>query len=191
MAVQWEKVSVPLTKGLDTKDDPKQLVQGSLVTLENGIFTSPGRIEKRNGYGALKQLISGTTTSISTGSGLANFKNELLLLTGTEGYSYSDSTTTWSDKQTITNMSIATAQVVRNAYEQTTPDNAIHSSGLQVVTYQDSRGGSRYCLIDMETGEQLVTDQLISSTAIKPKTFALGNFLLILYIDTSDNHLRL
>lgn len=190
MALQKQVVSVPFTKGLDTKDDPKQVIPGKFLILENGIFTSPGRILKRNGFAALNQLIEGTTTPLSSGSGLANFKNELLLLTGNEAFSYSESTTRWSDKQTITNLQLSVSQIVRNTFEQTTPDVAIHASGLEVVTYEDSRGGSRYCLIDSFTGEQLLSDQLITSTAIKPKPFTLGNFLVILYVDTSVNHLR-
>jgi len=191
MALQRQIVPVPFTKGLDLKTDPKQVVMGKFLTLENGIFTSPGRIKKRNGYGALNKSIQGTANNISSGSGLANFKAEILLLDGNEAYSYSDSTTNWSDKQTLTNLKLSVSQVVRNTYEQNTPDIAIHSSGLQLVTYQDNRGGSRYCLIDSLTGEQLVSDKLIATTAIKPKPFVMGNFLSILYIDTATNHLRM
>lgn len=191
MALQKQVLSVPFAKALDTKTDPKQVVIGKFLTLENGIFTSPGRIQKRNGYMQLNDQIEGSLEPITVGSGLANFKNEILLLTGTEAYSFSDSTVKWSDKQTLTNMQLSSAQVIRNTYQQTTPDVAAHPGGLQIVTYEDSRGGSRYCLIDTITGEQLVTDQLIVSTAIKPKPFVMGNFLSILYIDTATSHLRI
>ena len=191
MALQKQVVSVPFAKALDTKTDPKQVIIGKFLTLENGIFTSPGRIKKRNGYMALNKIIEGTSTQISSGSGLANFKNEVLLFTGTEAYSFSESTQKWTDKQTLTNMQLSSSQVIRNTYQQTTADVAQHSDGLQVVTYEDSRGGSRYCLIDSVTGEQLVTDQLISATAIKPKPFVMGNFLSILYVDTSNHHLKI
>lgn len=189
MALNKQVVSVPFTKGLDLKTDPKQVVIGKFLTLENGIFTSPGRIQKRNGFGALNQFIEGTATQITMGSGLANFKSELLLLTGQECYSYSESTTKWTDKQTLTNLEVSSTSIIRNTYQQTTPDVAIHSSGLQVVTYEDSRGGSRYCIIDTVTGEQIVSDKLLLSTAIKPKPFVLGNFILILYVNTALNHL--
>src|SRR5271165_2687995 len=191
MALQKSVVPVPFSKGLDLKTDPKQIIMGKFLVLENGIFTSPGRIQKRNGFAALSQIIEGGSTTIPTGTALANFKKELLLLTGTEAYSFSESTTRWSDKQTITNLELSVSSVVRNTYQQNTPDIAVHSSGLQVVTYQDSRGGSRYCLIDSITGEQLVSDKLISATAIKPKPFVMGNFLSIVYIDTATNHLRI
>lgn len=191
MALQKQVIPIPFSKGLDTKTDPKQVIPGKLLTLENGIFTSPGRIQKRLGYEMLDQTIEGTDNTIASGSGLANFNNELLLMTGTEAFSYSASTMRWSDKQTITNLELSVSSVVRNTYQQTTPDVAVHPSGLEVVTYQDSRGGSRYCLIDTTTNEQILSDQLISATAIKPKAFVMGNFLSILYVDTSNHHLRL
>jgi hypothetical protein len=187
MALQRQAIPVPFSKGLDTKTDPKQVIQGKLLTLENGIFTSPGRLRKRNGYIALSKIIEDVgLTTIFEGSGLANFKNELLLLTGTECYSYSDSTSRWSDKHTLTNVQLSSSQIVRNTYNQTTPDVALDITGLEVVTYQDSRGGSRYTVIDVETGEQLVSDKLITLTAEKPKAFALGNFLVILYLDSGN-----
>ncbi len=187
MALQRQVVSVPFSKGLETKVDPKQVVQGKLLTLENGIFTSPGQIKKRNGYLALSKIIEDTgLTTLTQGSGLANFKNELLLFTGTECFSYSDSTSRWSDKQTLTNVQLSSSQIVRNTYNQTTPDVAMDQTGLQVVTYQDNRGGSRYTIMDTKTGEQLVSDKLITSTASRPKVFALGNFFVILYLDSGN-----
>src|ERR1700677_54530 len=189
MALQRQVVPVPFAHGLDTKTDPKQVIQGKFLTLENGIFTSPGRIQKRNGYEAFGQFIEGTSTLLSQGAGLAQFNNELLLLTENEAYSYSDSTTRWTDKQTITNLQLSSEQVVRNTFIQNTPDSAIHPSGVQVVTYQDSRGGSRYCVIDSITGDQIVSDKLITSTAIKPKPYVIGNFIVIFYIDTASDNL--
>src|ERR1700677_724918 len=132
MALQKNVISVPFAHGIETKIDSKQVMQGKLLTLQNGVFTSPGRIMKRFGYDALSQVIEGATSSISEGSGLANFKNELLLLTGTECYSYSDSTTRWTDKQTLTNIQLTSTEITRNTYQQTSPDVAIHMSGLEV-----------------------------------------------------------
>src|SRR5271165_1344994 len=107
MALQKQVIPIPFAKGLDTKTDPKQAIIGKFLTLENGIFTSPLRIKKRNGYIALNKGIEGTTNSISSGAGLANFKNEGLLLTGIEAYSFSESTAKWTDKQTLTNMQLS------------------------------------------------------------------------------------
>lgn len=191
MALQKQNVPISFAGGLDTKTDPKQVVPGKLLTLENAIFTSLKRIKKRNGYKALSQIIEGGFASISAGSALSNYRQELLLLTGTKGYSYSASTMRWSDKGNALNLSLSSSAVIRNTFQQTTPDGAFHSSGLELFTWEDSRGGSRYSVIDSTTGETVAADVLINANAQKPKPFALGNYLLIMYYDSVTHHLRL
>lgn len=189
MALQKQNVSISLAQGIETKSDPKQVVPGKLLLLENGIFTSLNRIKKRNGYAALNKMIEGTDTSILQGAALANYNDELVLFSSTEIYSYSDSTTAWTDKGKASSLSLSSRPVIRNTYQQTTPDSAYHSSGLEIFTWEDARGGSRYSIIDSVTGESIAPDVLLDANAIKPKPFALGNYMIILYIDTSTNHL--
>ena len=50
MPLDRQTVSIALTQGLDTKSDPKQVIPGKLVTLENGYFKRTGSILKRPGY---------------------------------------------------------------------------------------------------------------------------------------------
>ena len=52
MALQKTNVSLSFKQGLDTKTDPKQVVFGKLLNLQNGKFISPTQIKKRNGYQA-------------------------------------------------------------------------------------------------------------------------------------------
>lgn len=158
MALQKQNVNISLAQGLDTKTDPKQVVPGKLLLLENGIFTSPSRIKKRNGYAALSKIIEGTSTSITQGAALSNFKNELVMFSSTEIFSYSDSTTRWTDKGKASSLSISSKPVMRNTFQQTTVDSAYHSSGLEVFTWEDARGGSRYSIIDSATGESIAPD---------------------------------
>ena len=49
MPLAKRQISVNFAQGLDTKSDPHQ-VQGKVLALENGVFTSPGKVKKRNGY---------------------------------------------------------------------------------------------------------------------------------------------
>ncbi len=191
MALQKQNVSIKLAGGVDTKSDPKQVVPGKLLLLENGIFTSLDRIKKRNGYGALSKIIEGTTTSISQGAALANFKDELVMFSSTEIFSYSDSTTRWSDKGKASSLSLSSKPVMRNTYQQTTVDSAHHSSGMEIFTWEDARGGSRYSIIDSITGESIVVDAVLDANATKPKPFAIGNYLVVLFIDPTTNHLRM
>lgn len=191
MALEKQNVPINFGGGVDTKTDPKQVIPGKLLTLENGIFTSLKRIKKRNGYEGLSQLIEGSLSSITQGNALANFKEEIVLFTGKEAYSLSESTERWSDKGPNTSVSLSSISIIRNTYQQTTPDSSYHSSGLEIFTWEDSRGGSRYSIFDSITGEAILSDSVIDANAIKPKAFALGNYIIIVFIDNVTNHLRM
>jgi hypothetical protein len=189
MPLQPQNVAISLRQGVDTKTDPKQVIPGRLLVLENGRLITRGKVRKRNGYTAL-----GNTTeagaAVTQGAGIATFKNELLEFTGSELYSYSTSTGKLTDKGGAVSLELTSQPVVRNAYVQTTPDCAYHPAGLKLFTWEDSRGGSRYSVIDASTGQAIVQDAVILSTAVRPKPFALGNYFLILFFDSATNHLR-
>lgn len=281
MALQKQNISIPFNKGIDTKTDDKQVVPGKLLTLENGVFQSLGRIKKRNGYVAFNQSIEGSASiliaggpvtytaalatfilfngaavritvggtipnsanptlninstgaiiladqsginlgagafsvpgahytvtyssslnkwivspplpaTISQATALANFKNELTLFTDTEMFSFSESTEKWSDKGRVSSLSLTSTSIIRNTYQQTVCDAAFHPSGVEVFTWEDSRGAARYSVVDSITGENILADQLIEAGAEKPKPFALGNYLVILFYNSSSHHLRL
>lgn len=50
MALQDQDIPIDLGQGVDTKTDPKVVVAGKMLRLENAVFTDPKRISKRNGY---------------------------------------------------------------------------------------------------------------------------------------------
>lgn len=52
MALQKARLPVQFVGGVETKADPKAVPPTKLLTLENGRFAAPGRIEKRNGRDA-------------------------------------------------------------------------------------------------------------------------------------------
>ena len=66
MALQPQTLPISLGQGVDTKTDPKQVVQGKLLSLENGRFGTTKEITKRIGSTALPQAIFGGS-SISKG----------------------------------------------------------------------------------------------------------------------------
>lgn len=188
--IQRQNVSISFAQGIDTKSDPKQVVAGKLLTLENGTFQSPSRIKKRNGYTGLGQIITGTSTSIGTGYSLETFNNELIETDGTKLYSYAQDLNQWASKGNIINLSEQASPVVRNNYQQTSQDSCYHTVGLQAFVWEDSSGGSRYSVIDTVTGQQFVSNASLSSTATVPKCYAIGNYIVIFIFDTSNNRLR-
>lgn len=180
-----QNIPISLSQGLDTKTDPKQVVIGKLLTLENGVFVTAKEIRKRNGYIGLATDIDGPSiSSISTGAGMMTFKKELCQFTGTGLYSYSDSISRWTSKGPATSCDLSVFPVVRNTYQQTAPDSCYHSAGLYGFVWQDTRGGCRYSIFDADTNQSIVADTALNSNALNPKIVALGNYLLIFYIDS-------
>lgn len=189
MALDKQNIPIAFVQGIETKSDRKQVVPGRLLRLENGRFTSPKQIKKRDGYAALNTDID-SGGDIDMGAGLATFQHELLEFDGTSLYSYSVSNELWTNKGQVTSLELTLAPVIRNTYIQTSPDMAQHPSGLQVFAWEDSRGGSRYSIVDNITGQALVQDVLIDANAVKPKCIAFGAYLVVFYIRTTDHHLR-
>lgn len=66
MAMQQALIPIDLgTQGLQTKTDKSKLLVGQMLVLENAIFSTPGLIQKRNGYDALLRAIQYTTTPVT------------------------------------------------------------------------------------------------------------------------------
>ena len=184
MALERQTIAVPFRAGLDSKSDRLQTPVGKLQRLENGRFTKPGSIRKKFGASALPRTVAGGG-EIDTGRGLASFQDELVAWDPDRMYSYDASTEKWIDKGAMVSGKISQFPVVRNVYGQTYQDGATHSSGLQLYAWEDTSGGVRYAVIDGATGQTVVASTLVSADAVKPKTLAIGNFLVLLYLDVS------
>jgi len=187
MPLQKQNFPIAFAQGVDTKSDPKQVVIGKLLSLENGVFQSQNRIKKRNGYQALARTVEGSSTALSTAVAAMTFKNELLQFSGTHLYSYSTSTQRWNDKGQAVSCALSVTPVVRNTYGQTVADSCLHSSGLYAFAWNDTRGGVRYCITDSTTGQAIVSDQLLSSVGSSPRCVALGSFILIFFLDNTGH----
>lgn len=182
------KIDVPISfgQGIDTKTDPKQVVTGKLLQLQNARYKSLDSFVKRDGYEALSPNII-SSGSISTGVGIANFQNQLNLFDGSSLYSYNGSTETWSPKGSLVSTTFQTNPVIKNIYSQTVPDSAFNSaSPLSVYAWEDSSGGVRYSVIDQETGDPIIDNSLVSLTGSTPRVASVGNFLVIFYVDSNQ-----
>lgn len=183
MALQKQLVPVSLNQGIDTKTDKKQ-VKGKLLVLRNAFFQSLNELRKRFGFNEL------STTPLEQGNALATFQNELLSLTGKTVNSYSPTDDLWYEKGQKIAVSLETNSIVKNSYNQSMVDSTING-GYQLFAYEDSRGGIRYSLTDIESGLLIVSDVLLSETGFKPKVKNLGDYFVILYGDSSDNYLKI
>lgn len=186
-----DRLNVPIAfaKGLDTKTDPKQVMMGKLLLLENAVFTSPLSFRKRYGVKTLGLNVEGGNT-ISAGKACMAFNKEFNLFDGNSLYSFSEADQTYSNKGSATSLNVSIAPVIRNIYQQTNPNSAYHPSGFILETWDDSRGGSRYAIIDRSTGQYVVSDALLPATATNPKPYALGQNFVIFYIDSVSHNMN-
>lgn len=91
---------MPIVDGIDTKGDEKTVLPTRFLELENVVFTAPGSLRKRFGYEALPNDDL-SDNPIETGSALSNFRNELLLYSNSNLYTYSEGERKWEGKGEI------------------------------------------------------------------------------------------
>lgn len=87
MALDKNKVAIPLGQGLDTKTDPKQVEPGRLLTLENAVFLKNGMIQKCNGFASKRSAASFSENALGCGT----LKDNFFTVTDGKAYSYSPS----------------------------------------------------------------------------------------------------
>lgn len=187
-----QKTNIPISfaQGLDTKVDPKQVVAGKFLLLQNAIFTTPGELRKRNGYTAFTQstLAGGT---VSSGVALATFNDELLEFDGSFLYTYDVANTAWVQKGRTIGLQIEQFSVAKNSNNLFNSDMAQHANGLQLFTWTDSLVGPMYTIVDSTTGAVVVPHTPLPAGVVHVKPFALGNFFVIIYVQISTHFLRM
>ena len=185
MALEKQNISISFDKGVDTKRDPKQIALGKLLVLKNGFFKAINKIQKRYGFDRLAQ-----SGEMSSGNMIAPYANELVGCDGANVYSYSASEAKMDIKGSKVAVGVANQSIVANNYNQSDADSAINSN-IQCFVYGDSStSAAKYTIIDSSTGQKIVDNVDVSTTAYYAKVKAIGSYFVIVYIDYSDNKLK-
>jgi hypothetical protein len=186
MPLEKTLIPIDLSGSLDTKTDQKMVLPSKLTELENGVFTKGSTITKRNGYSKLSRSVSGSATSISSGDALGIFQDELLLFSDSILYSYVNGRSEWVNKGGTLSVNVTSEDIIRNNYEQSSPDIA-YGGGLYCIVWEDTQGGVRASVTDATSGAVLQNNTLISATGKIPRVIELDQRLAIVYVETSDN----
>ncbi len=192
MGPDKQLVPVAFAGGIDTKTDPKQVLPGKMLDLQNVVFQQTGALSRRWGYSALGTGILGSSLFITACAAVNAFNNELLLYDGQQAYSYIPSENAWASRGPIVSVIQDNEQILRNSSQQLSPDVA-YLSGLEVYAWEDSRGGIRYSVVDSATGALIVSDQPIyagaPSTLVRPKCIAYSalSAVLIFFVMASGS----
>jgi hypothetical protein len=182
MALMKQNISISLAKGIDSKSDPKQVVMGKLLALQNATFQSIGRFKKRNGYGVIN-------SSLSVGNAIVSYNDELVVLDGSNVYSYGEQLHDLTSKGKKVACDISVDSIIRNSFQQTDPDSKI-LNGLMCFAYSDSSGVVLYTVLDQVTKKIYVLGKQVGTLGLKPKVNSVGNYFVISYIEQSSLTLK-
>lgn len=176
MALQKQPLALNFARGIDLKTDPYQMQLGTFQSLTNSVFTTTGRLTKRNGFNDLTQLPNTEQTTLTT-------LNDNLIATGTDLYAYSRATDQWLNKGTVQPVNLNVQSMVRSSTGQESPDASVTAEGLVCLAYEDS-GNGYYQISDSTTGQQIVARQALPATSTNVRTFILDRYFIVTFMAT-------
>lgn len=166
MALQKNKLAIPLNSGIETGVDEHQQPLGQFRKLENITFDITGKVTKRTGYDALP-LTNVNNQAIESCTSLTKLNNELNLIANNEFYSYIKTVEKWDKKGNVFSAIPTSTNILRNSISQKNIDSA-HTQGLDAFVFEDDNG-VHLSLVDNENGNFLLSNILLSATATQPK----------------------
>jgi hypothetical protein len=163
MALQKQTLPINFGQGVDSKTDPKLVVAGKLLRLENAVFTKAKRVQKRNGYTSLSRNILGGGTLVAPRM-VKSYKDELVCEDQGHLYAYSPTESAWVDKGKWTPVSTRSGVISRaSSY------NNLFTSGALIGNLSayvwDVNGIPYYAVQDVQTGTFLAADKQIYGSA--------------------------
>jgi hypothetical protein len=176
MPLQKQPVAINFQQGLDSKTDPFQIPVGKFSALNNSVFTTTGRLTKRNGFQTITSLPNAAQSTLTT-------LNGNLIATGSNIFAFSQDTNQWLNQGIVQPIQLSTQPLVRVSTSQTSPDTTIAPNGLVLLTYIDS-GLAYYQISDSTTGQQIVSRKALPAAAVSPRTFILGNYFVLTFVDS-------
>jgi len=182
MALQKMPLAIQFAEGVDTKTDAKQVAVTKLLDLQNCVFTKNSTLSKRNGYRALGKLVDGVGTPYANPMGIAKRGTELMLFANAHGYSYRPSSDTWDDQGAVSSVVATGSPVARTGTAQTVADVAING-GIEVVAWEDSRGGVWCSVIEQVSQRILLVPTQLDASGQFPRVVAVGNVLHVLWLN--------
>lgn len=196
MPLQTQIVPIVMRSGADTKEDSKTAPTGSLDRLVNATFQAPGKIQKRNGYEALSRDVLDSSADLTTAAGLATRAGELLLMDGTNAYSYDAPGDAWVNKGPLPSPTVSvTAGLAAGSSSIVGYDSAQHPDGLMMIAAEvwaptygavgSTSAGIVYSVIDTTTGNVIVNQTAIASVK-SPKVIVAGSYFVLFYVDASN-----
>lgn len=177
MPLQDQVIPIDFGQGIDSKTDPKLVVAGKMLRLENCVFTNIKRITKRNGYNVLSNVIAGSGTTAGPKM-VHEYNDELIAADKNLLISYSPSELAWMNRGNYTSTQLSRTTVDQESSDSGFNDVAILGNyalyGWSTVAQTDlfkppHPSNSRASVVDLTTGTVLA--EMTPSESILPERY--------------------
>jgi hypothetical protein len=185
MAFQGTNIAVPFGQGIDTKTDSKLVDGGKLLDLQNGVFTTGGAIQKRNGFMGVSPP---TGVTIGNAYALSTFNNELLECANDQLFSYLPDVGEYSSKGFLTSVACSQSGVAQANVDLYFPDSANNANSgnltYTVYAWNDTTGGVYISVYDNVAASFVWSSVKVASSGGAPRCVSLNNNLAVYYVSS-------
>lgn len=185
MALQKQKLSIPLSKGLNTKSDPRALQAPELAVCRDAEFDEIDGIQTRKPYVGMPTDIDGGGT-IADPRKIVAMGNELILFTKDKLYSWSDANQVWVLKDTYLAPTVAEESMFVRTSEQTQCDRA-ELDGVVFYAWTDAATTTAVHLaaVDKATGAVMLAPTAVGSSSSRPRLVTMQASVYLFYLEST------
>lgn len=179
MALQRQSVTIPVSEGIDTKTDSKQVMAGKALALENVRFQKTGKLSKRFALVEMTNLTRAGNISSLAPTTIVSDNETINVLTSDGVYNYSNSLNQWEKVSPLNDFPKISSEFINiTTLNQYNPD-IDYSSNLKLIANvyrereeQDSLKGNSLeyvtvCTEDENTGLKKLKRIAVTTSAYK------------------------
>lgn len=137
MALQRQTVSIPISEGMDTKTDSKQVMAGKALLLENVRFQKTGKLSKRYGFAQLSDSVNGGNLSSYTVSSIASDEDKIAAITSNGVYTLFNQENNWKKISEFKNpINVDSEFFSKSSFQEIGPDADFQNNIFASIVYK-------------------------------------------------------
>lgn len=198
-----ESIPINFAGGIDQKTDPWQVGPANFLELTNSVFTTGGRLTKRNGFAKFGNSVnahnpsltfSNVPATIGSARKVFSYKDELLLNDAFNLYSYDESSNSWFYKGRSTCVDLSTQKIIQNNSTYVNSDSCIDQvNNLRIFAFSGQGGVlPRFSIQDAATGQFIINQQAFGSGTDLyeyPRCISVGGVSYVFFVKFIDHKL--
>lgn len=190
MVLQKQVVPVPLSGGLDTKTDPKQLPPGKLLVAENVVMQRTGELKKADGTTTLTTAVQGGG-NILAGTQISTLGSEVCVSTQVSFCGYSPNQGAWLNRGSLINCTVSTSTVGTGTGSLKFPCAAV-AGNIAVYAWVDpsldsGQGMVVYTVIDLISGAPIVAPVALANSRTAPRIITQGSTIFLTWFTNGSS----